>query len=346
MISPNPKLSVSTRNWTFKTLLDKYFTNVRLKTILGFPLFGNAALPPSQVSAFIGTKIFREFLLDGGYYFEGGIQMLPNALADRFRELGGNLRLSCPAKKIKVRNNKIAGVVLENGDYILSKYVISNCDARQTFLKLLGKSVVTRDFLTKMDEMIPSLSGFVAYLGIDEYLNKLPEAGINMWILSNSDLDLDDIYLSVRDGNFKNIKGYLLYISPDKKSILAFLVAPFKDKKYWINNKRKLLESLITRIDNDIIPNLSKYIKYKDAASPQTLYRYTLNYKGAAFGWACTPSQIALTDFRKPSFIQNLYMTGHWTTKGFGIPGVMYVAYDTAKMLLRKEKVVMPEIVL
>ena len=167
-----------------------------------------------------------------------------------------------------------------------------------------------------------------------------------MWILSNSDLDLDDIYLSVRDGNFKNIKGYLLYISPDKKSILAFLVAPFKDKKYWINNKRKLLESLITRIDNDIIPNLSKYIKYKDAASPQTLYRYTLNYKGAAFGWACTPSQIALTDFRKPSFIQNLYMTGHWTTKGFGIPGVMYVAYDTAKMLLRKEKVVMPEIVL
>ncbi len=346
LISPDPKSSVSMRTWTFKDLLDKYFTNIKLITILCFPLFGNAALPPSQISAFIGTKIFKEFLLDGGYYLEGGMQTLPDALAERFKDFGGELRLSCLVKKIKVKDNKVAGIVTEKDGFTPAKYIVSNCDARQTFLKLLGKSVVDQDFIIKINNMIPSLSGFVLYLGLDEYLIKLPKTGVNNWVLSNYDIDFDDMYSSVKKGIFTNIKGYLLYVNPDKRSILAFLAAPFKNKKYWTNNKEKLLETLITRIERDIIPGLSKHIKYKGTATPYTLYRYTLNYKGAAFGWACTPSQIALTEFRKPSFVDGLYLTGHWTTKGFGIPGVIYVGYDTAKMILRKEKLSITEFVL
>lgn len=339
LMSSDPKVTVSMRSWTFKDLLDKYFSNAVLKTILSFPLFGNAALPPSLISAFIGIKIFKEFVLDGGYYIEGGIQMLPEALVEKFKELGGELKLSCPVKKIRVKDNKVTGIVVNGRDFISSKYVVSNCDARQTFFKLLGKNNIDPDFITKINSMIPSLSGYVLYLGIDEHLKELPETGVNIWMLTADEMNLDDLYLSVKKGYFNTIKGYLLYVSPDKRNVLAFLVAPFKSKKYWFHHKVKLSESLMTRIETDIIPGISSYIKFKDAATPQTLYRYTLNYKGAAFGWACLPSQLALTDFRKPSFVRGLYMSGHWTTKGFGIPGVIYVGEDTARMILKKEKV-------
>jgi len=338
LMSSDPKSTITMRTWTFKDLLDKYFTNNELKSILGFPLLGNAALPPSLTSAFIGTKIFKEFILDGGYYPVGGIHKLPEAFAERFCEYGGELRLSCPVRKITVKNNIATGIYLRDGTFLSAKYIVSNCDARQTFLKLLGKKLIGKDFADKLSTMIPSLSGFILYLGTDEHLDKLPETGVNIWVVSNDGLDLDEVFLSVKKGDYRNIAGYLLYISPDKKVILAFLPAPFKDKNYWIHNKFKLGESLMRRIEKDVIPDLTKHIKYKDAATPQTLFRYTGNYKGAAFGWACFPSQLAITDFRKPSFVRNLYMTGHWTTKGFGIPGVIYVGEDTAKMILRKEK--------
>ena len=55
------------RRWTFKKLLDQYFTNDKLKAILSFPLLSIGGLPPSIMSAFIGVKLCSEFLIDGGY---------------------------------------------------------------------------------------------------------------------------------------------------------------------------------------------------------------------------------------------------------------------------------------
>jgi len=112
LIKSDPKASLRMRTWTFKDLLDKYFASAELKSILSFPLFGNAALPPSLISAFIGIKIFREFLLDGGYYLEGGMQVLPDALAQRFKEFGGELQLSKLVKKIRIKKGVRAGEVI------------------------------------------------------------------------------------------------------------------------------------------------------------------------------------------------------------------------------------------
>jgi phytoene dehydrogenase-like protein len=334
---PNSKSSSGMKSLTFKNLLDNFFKDSKLKAVLSFPLFGNSGSHPSLISAFIGTKIFREFLIDGGYYPYGCMQALSDALAEKFKEFGGKIYLSCRAEKIIVKNNKTSGVVLKNG-LLHSDYVVSNCDARQTFFKLLGTQIMGQDFIEQINSMEASLSVFILYLGIDDkYRNRLPGSGINLWILYH--YDMDNAYLAAKEGNFKNIGGYLLHIPAGQQSILALMNAPFKNKYYWAKNKATLVASFIKRIEIDIAPDLSKHIKYKDAATPYTLYRYTSNYKGAAFGWACTPSQLAITDFRKPSFIQGLYLTGHWTTKGLGIPGVAYIGHDTAKMILRKKKV-------
>lgn len=324
------------RNWTFKNLLDSYFTNDRLKAALSFPLLAMGGLPPSLMSAFMGAKFFSEFFLDGGYYPIGGMQVFSDILAQRFKELGGELRLSTSVKKIRVRNGTVAGIVIDNNGFISSKLIVSNCDARQTFLKLLGKDKCEKNFYNEIKNMVPSISNFIAYLGINKKFN--PPYPPGSAVFFSQHYDIDKAFRSAQKNDINGYDGHTFRISYDKSTIYAIIPAAFKNRIFWNNNKSKFLEALIEKIEKSTIPNLSKFIVYKEAATPYTLYRYTLNYKGASYGWASTPSQLAVPGLRKPSFIEGLYLTGHWTTLGVGISGVIYVSHDISKFILKKGK--------
>jgi len=334
IIKPDPKIFIRMRNWTFQNLLDNYFKNVKLKSIISFPLLGNVALPPSLMSALIGSKIYREFLVDGGYYPKGGMQALPDALAERFKEFGGDLRLACSAKKIIIKDGMVTGVIIGQHDIISSQYVISNCDSRQTFLKLLGSNKISKDLLSTLNHLVPSHSIFILYLGLKQLPDDLAKPGANIWSLTN--YDLDSTYGSLHELNFDNA-CIMVRFMPNQKALLGFVNVPYKTKRFWDINKENVLASFIKKIEQSLFPGLSQLIIFKGASTPHTLYRYTLNYKGAAYGWASTPSQVGLLDFIKPSFIQGLYFTGHWSTQGIGIPGVIYSGQDTASTILRKD---------
>jgi phytoene dehydrogenase-like protein len=336
LVNPEPALLVRMRKWTVKNLLDNYFNNDTIKSVLSFPLLGNGGLPPSLMSAFAGSKILTEFLLDGGYYPEGGMQALPEILAAIFQEAGGELRLLCSGKKVTVKENKINGIILQKGEFIPTGCLVSNCDARQTFLKFLSKGIVSADFTDTLKNMIPSLSMFVLYLGVNEYSNALPKPGTNVWLLPH--YDIEKMYLLATRRTAKNMAECMLRVSPDKKTILAFVNSAFKNKHYWDNNKEKYTESLLQIIKRHYISALDGHLVHIEAATPYTLNRYTRNYKGAAYGWACMTSQFAEPNFRKPTFIEGLYLAGHWTTYVQGLPGVVYSGYDTAKTILRKKQ--------
>jgi prolycopene isomerase len=148
--------------------------------------------------------------------------------------------------------------------------------------------------------------------------------------------DIDKIYEPATKGDIENLDWFLVRLLSDNKSILVLVNAPFKDEQYWKVNKMRLIDVFINKVER-IIPNLSSHIVFKDAATPNTLYKRTLNYKGAAYGWAGIPSQIAITGFTQRTSIENLYLTGHWTTLVQGIGGVAYLGRDTSKRILSKE---------
>ncbi|MBF0533291.1 MAG: NAD(P)/FAD-dependent oxidoreductase, partial [Candidatus Omnitrophica bacterium] len=129
-------LVAKTRNISFADFLDSFFADDKLKAILSIPLV-NIGLPSSEASALISLILYREFIFDGGYYPQGGTQILPNVLAARFRALGGKIVLSDEVTKIQTRNNRVQGIVTRKHGEIAARYVVSNADATLTFAQLL-----------------------------------------------------------------------------------------------------------------------------------------------------------------------------------------------------------------
>ncbi len=338
LASSNTNTLISLRNKTFLTLLNSYFKNDDLKNVISFPLLGNSSLPPSQLSAFMGVKIFQEFLLDGGYYTQAGfIQNFTDHLVKKFHHFKGELRLSTKVKQIKIIKGVAAGVILENGEYLIAKHIISNCDATQTFLKLISSKNLPETFFYKLKKMVPSSSGFMAYVGLKEdfftsYNSKFLQ-GSNIWVMRQK--NIEEAYKNFKN-QLINPCGYVVHISKKNKTLFAFMNYPYRKKIYWKKNKYNILSVFLKEIEQDLFPNFADYIVYKDAATPHTLKRFTSNYKGATFGWASSPSQLIDPDFHRPNFIQNFYLVGHWSTYGIGIPGVAYVAYATAHLILRR----------
>jgi prolycopene isomerase len=327
---------ISLKPITFQTLLDRHFKDNKLKEILSFPLLGNAGLPAKKISALTGILIYKEFMFDGGYYPDGSIQALADALTECFKEFGGDIYFSSPAKKIKVKDKKIESVEVGRKGTFSAKYVISNADATHTFRSLIGKEFLGDTLVNKLKKLEPSLSMFILYLGFGNDLNNGDNlfSNTNVWFLPY--YDTNKMYNLALQGNVDDLDCFLVRLLPGNKSMLMLVFAPFNDKDYWKNNKKRLIDVFIKKIEQ-IMPNLSPQIVYKDAATPQTLFRRTMNYKGASYGWAGIPSQLAVTGFTQKTNFENLYLTGHWTTLVQGVGGVAYLGRNTSKRILSKE---------
>ena len=326
------------RNKTFEDVLNEYFKDTRLKTILSVVL-GNIGLPPSKASAFSSVILYREHILDGGYYPKGGMQAFSDALAENFQEYGGEIYLSLLAKKIKIKNRKVEGLVMEDGSFIRAKYVVSNCDATQTFFNLIGKRNLKGDFIKKFKKMTPSPSVFMVYLGINKELRANLERCCSLWYLPQ--YDIEAAYLNTFHKEIKRLNESVISTFPAVfPSFHDPNLAPFGSESIrlginmqyngdeWYNNVRFDLAEWIIKIIEKIIPNLSRYIVIKEIATPSILYKYTLNIHGSMYGWASTLPQSNNSMLPSKTFFENLFLTGHWVTQLAGQGGISSVAYS------------------
>lgn len=323
----------SFRNETFSSVLNRYFKDFKLKATLAFLLLGNAGLPDSLISGYSGSILFREFIIDGGYYPEGGMQFLSDNLTRIFNEFGGRILLSHHVKGIRIRDDMATSVELEIGDCISSKFIISACDVMQFFHNLNKKEQARNNFIKKMLKMKTSLSMFILYLGLTDNALIDFSACSNIWVLPF--YDIERLYLGAMNRRQNNLAEYMVRVSPDKKTLVAFLNADFKNETEWNIIKNELANNLIDKIAK-IIPSLKENIDYKGTATPFELYKWTLNYRGAAYGWSAIPQQLMMPGFLKFSFIKNLFLAGHWSTFGHGLNGAIFSGYTCAKMVLKK----------
>lgn len=333
LLAGDYQANLKIKNKSFSDLLKSFFSDKKLINLLITPIFGNGGLPPSLMHAFTGMKILTEFLMDGGYYIEGGMQKLPDAFSKVIESHKGKILFKKKVKKIIYNNKNVIGIQLNSNEKFLGKYIIAACDVNQVYKKLLGKEIVGADLLKKLQFMETSLSSFMLYIGLQGDFANLPPEGVNLWYLPY--YDIEKMYEYISNCQFDKI-GFMIRVSPDKKTIIGYFLAPFKSKLYWERNKIKIAEQFLNKLEI-LIPSLKKHVSVYEAASPYTLYRYTLNTRGSNYGWAPTTSQLFDTDFTIKTKFKGLYLTGHWTAVTHGIPGVSYLGYNTARLILREE---------
>jgi phytoene dehydrogenase-like protein len=83
-------------------------------------------------------------------FARGGMGSITRALASSLREAGGEIRTGSGVREILVRNGRATGVVLENGDDIRARRVVSNLDVKRTFLRLVDERELPGDFLKRV----------------------------------------------------------------------------------------------------------------------------------------------------------------------------------------------------
>jgi phytoene dehydrogenase-like protein len=81
---------------------------------------------------------------------EGGPAALAAAMAEAARGAGAAIRTGAQVAQILVREGRASGVVLDNGEEIPARAVISSADPRRTFLHLVDPVELDPGFLTKV----------------------------------------------------------------------------------------------------------------------------------------------------------------------------------------------------
>lgn len=327
---------------TFRDMLDDYFREGQLKAIL-CAFLGNLGLASTQIAALPAIAMFKEFVLDGGYYVTGGMQNFVDFLANNFRQLGGELKLQTTVTKIRVRRSCVQGIETSQGDFIRAKNVVSTAGLRQTFFRLVGETQLPRWFVTKVDVLKPSVSAVIVYLGVKGSANT-QGWGRSLWYIPHG--NPDEIYGRVFAGGSDQEAEALLLAFPSHFDgtlapaghhvVTLFTVASFENMGFWKAHKATFSDRMIERA-SELIPGLRKAILVHETASPLSLYNYTLNDNGAMYGLASTPDQFKTSVMPQDTLISGLYLAGHWATVGAGQGGTPMAAFagrNAAQLIL------------
>jgi prolycopene isomerase len=323
------------RRATLSDVAAAHLKDPRAQAVFG-ALWPYLGLPPSRVSFLYFASMLMSYVEDGAWYCKGSFQKLAYAMAHALVRDGGELLLKSSVRRIQVQNGVVKGVVLENGQRIEAPVVISGVDAAQTFEELVGSEHLAPRFLRALRRMRVSLSAFVVYgaTGLD-----LRGAGATHEMFLYDTWDHDADYANLLRGEFSRI-GFAVptlvdpgLAPPGGHAFQITVPLPYDLVPSWRRDKQRITERLLTRADA-AFPGLLRSLVFALGGTPRTLERYTLNQKGAMYGWELTPDQVGPGRLGEESPLKGLMLAGHWTRPGAGVYGALSSGLSAAERVL------------
>ena len=287
--------------------------------------------------------LFFTFLMDY-YHPMGGVQVIPDALAEYITEHGGEMKYRTLVDEIIMEGDKAQGIRTGAGEIYRAPFIISNGDARRTYLEMLPPDVVPESYKQELRQSTVSESFFTLFLGVDIPPEEIHTRGASHLLFFPDYKGVDpeeykgpgdgDVYARAPiDINVNSIHDPSL--APKGKSTVVIQTGAFaefadnwgtkdgKRTKKYKALKEKVADRLIATAEN-VIPGLSERIEVKFSGTHYTFERYTLNSGGASAGWTFHPQKAMnsglkfLTGFNPP--IKNLFQVCHWAMSPGGAP--------------------------
>jgi len=347
-------------NKTYGEMMDEFLMDAELKSILS-ALWVYFGLPPSEISAVFWSVVMMAYFLEGGYYPKGGIGKVAQALVKGLENQGGEFLPNTLAEGIRVRDGRVTGVELsdvahrwlpdgrlgpEAGAPPKEKYfietptVVSNGDARRTFLTLVGEEHLSGKYVKKLHEMEPSQPLLKIALGVEMDV-KAAGLGYHDTVFFDS-YDPDAVYRRMQgqlpekacDITIPSVTDPGL-APPGHHCLYLWNYVPSDLVRDWPSIEAEVTEQMIDSAE-EVLPGLSAAIRLKSVMSPWTLHQYVLSSEGAPYGWTFTPRQMGFNRLQPRTPIKGLYLAGHWTTPGAGVAGVVLSGRNTAEIVVNE----------
>jgi len=330
---------VSMLDWLRENVADP-----TLSLLFAMPCFLALILPPSKVPASMAIVLKGLGSMDMCYP-KGGIIAIANAYAEAFKLLGGELRTRTTVSKILVKDQKVEGVELENGEKIRSKTVISNAGLGNT-VKLVGEDLLEKGLVDKIAKLKPTLSTFAVFLGLDYIPDIIPYT----FSVALADVDeLEKVCQDLESGKFyeseKDPVPVYIHIPsseapglapPGQTSMSIFVWAPYKlAQGDWRDKKEHYTEVIIKAVENRLLPGLSQHIVHKEAATPLTYERYVAKQGGAVLGYAISIDQEPIDGDALP--IEGLHCVGDTVAGALAEPGSIQSGIKCAQGIIGPE---------
>jgi phytoene dehydrogenase-like protein len=310
------------RRATYQQLLDGHFTDPLLKSALSERCI-YLGLPPQRVSAVTMATMLMSYFRMGAYRVRGGFGEMADALTEIIRT-AGTVRLETMVRQIEVEDGRAVGVRLADDTRLSADHVVSNADWRQTVTKLIDPRWIDSGLLRSLARREASHSFVVVHLSVPELPADFPLASSIGYYPGGSVRNAFGDGWPIADDPHIGIGVSIPSqedptVAPPGRSIVALhYLCPGETNREPPAGKQQLADMLTARVGR-LRRELIADAEVLSVATPHTLHRFTLNYGGAAFGWAVTPRRYRDIATWGNLNIENLSLVGHWTDYGPGV---------------------------
>jgi phytoene dehydrogenase-like protein len=275
----------------------------------------------------------------------GGTGAVSEAIASAARERGAVIRCGAEVTRIETRDGRATGVVLDSGEEILARYVLSNADARRTYLKLLEPGTLPPEVEQEVNRFkYRGSSGKVnlALGGLPEFTSFPNSNGIEHLrgaIGIGPSIDyLERAYDDAKYGRFSRepfIDMEILTLvdptmAPPGKHVASCFVqyAPYhlSDGGVWDDAQREAFGDAVVDAIARFAPNIKDLILHRQVLTPLDIEETFGLTEGNIFQGELTLEQLfwsrpvpGFARFATP--VRNLWLCGSSTHPGGGIMG-------------------------
>ncbi|HXG50608.1 MAG TPA: NAD(P)/FAD-dependent oxidoreductase [candidate division Zixibacteria bacterium] len=323
--------------------LDEWFETEALKaTMSASGIIGTFMGPRSPGTAYV---LLHHYMgeLDGVFRAwglpRGGMGAVSGAIAEAARRFGAEIRTRAQVDRILTRNGRACGVVLDSGEEIRSRTVVSGVDPKRTFLQLVERRDLPEEFRRRIEAYKIRGSSAKVNLALDGLPSfaSLPGRGPHLAGAISISPSIDYIeraYDEAKYGEFSR-RPYLDIVipstldpsvAPPGRHVMSIFVqyAPYHLKSgTWAERREEFGDTVIDTLA-EYAPNLKSLILHRQVITPLDLEQEFGLSEGNIFQGELTLDQLFFlrpaagwARYRTP--IKNLYMCGAATHPGGGV---------------------------
>ncbi len=273
-------------------------------------------------------------------FARGGMGAVSGALANALRAHGGEIKVDAPVSRIVIRNGRVTGVALDNGDEYTAPIVLSNLDPKRTFLKLIDERDVAPEIVKRAKNFkIRGSSGKlnIALDGIPDF----PALGADNPLMAGDMHFVDSLerferaYDDWKSGTWSKDPYLDLLIPsvtdptmtpPGKHYMSVFVqyVPPKVNGRDWTDADRVAFRETVFDQISRYSPNFRKLVLHAEVRTPQEIEAEVGLTEGNIFQGELTFDQLlfnrpfpGFAQYRGPA--RGLYLCGSATHPGGGV---------------------------